>query len=100
MEALTCREVQALEAFEVQAVVDVPAIRGTAAFRDESLVPQASKMVGDEVVGLTHKSNELLDPAVTPGQSLNQTPPQLVRQELQERRRIDQRCGRHCGNLF
>jgi hypothetical protein len=95
VKALAGREIQALEAIEIQAVVDVPTIRCAAAFRDKSLIPQTPEMVGNEIVGLAHKSDELLHSAVTPGQSLDQAPPQLVRQELQERGRVD-KCRRRC----
>jgi hypothetical protein len=95
MEALAGGEIEMLDTVEIQAVIDVSAIGRAAALRDERLVPKLAKMVGDEVRRLAHELDELLDPAVAPGERLHELPAQLMRQELEEREGLGKSHRRH-----
>lgn len=99
MEALAGGEVEMTQAFEVEAVIDVPAIGGAPALGDQGLGSKLTQVIGDEVGRLAHSFHELLDPAVAPGQGLDEAPAQLVGQEFEDGGGLGQDRGRHDASI-
>ena len=73
------------DAVEVDEVVGVAAVGRASSRRDQAAVPQLAEVVGDEALGLTHESGQLVHRPVAAAQLTEQSPAQRMTGELQER---------------
>ena len=73
---------------DIQGVIHFPAIGDAAVLAQECGLQQPAQVVGNQVLGLPGNGSQLLDAQVAVGKRLEHLPAQVMRQELQEARRM------------
>ncbi len=71
---------------EVETVIDVALVGRAAAFAHQLVPAQLAQVVGNQVLRLVKKRNQLADLAVASGESLDQAPTLVVGQQLEQGR--------------